>query len=66
MKFTKDQIDEYIEHDGGQCPYCKGFNILQMFDLILDKNKVILHLKCSTCKKLWTDEYLLTHIKPLK
>jgi len=51
--------EEYVEKDGGVCPFCLSDNI-RGGDFDMGDTTVYLNVICKACGAEWTDEYNLT------
>jgi transposase-like protein len=62
-KLTEKMRKEYVEYDGYNCPYC-GSEYIEGGEIDYEGNHHFQNIKCSSCKKEWTDIYTLTSIEP--
>ena len=59
---TEKQKKDYIDGDGGECPYCHSTDI-EGAGFNMEAGTVWQEITCAQCGKSWQDVYELTSIE---
>lgn len=65
QKLTGEMVEEYLENEGGYCPYC-GSPLLEPCGEDYTGCNIYRKIICLRCKMEWTDEYILTGITEME